>query len=58
MNQLLSAEETAKLLGISKWTLAMWRCKRKIPYIKLGGRTLFDPEDLKLFVESCKVEMG
>ena len=55
MEQLLSVEQAAELLNISKWTLAVWKIKRKIPFIKMGKRTLFDPHDLKQFVDSCKI---
>ena len=55
MDQLLSVEQAAELLNISKWTLAVWKCKRKIPFIKMGKRTLFDPNDLKQFINSCKI---
>jgi excisionase family DNA binding protein len=55
MEELLTVEEAAKLLKISKWTLVAWKCKRKVPYIKLGKRTLFDPCDLQTFIERNKV---
>jgi len=55
MEQLLTVEQAAELLNISKWTLAVWKCQRRIPFVKLGKRTLFDPVDLRQFVDSCKV---
>jgi excisionase family DNA binding protein len=58
MERLLSVEQAAELLNVSKWTLAVWKIKRKIPFIKMGKRTLFDPHDLKQFVDSCKVPVS
>jgi excisionase family DNA binding protein len=55
MENLISVHQAAKLLGISRWTLESWKAKRKIPFVKLGGRCLFSPQDLQEWVEQNKV---
>jgi excisionase family DNA binding protein len=55
MEQLLSVHQAAELLGISRWTLESWKAKRKIPFVKLGRRCLFDPQDLSEWIAANKV---
>jgi excisionase family DNA binding protein len=43
---LLSVEQAAHYLGLSKFTIYTWVSQGRIPYIKLGRRTLFSKEDL------------
>jgi excisionase family DNA binding protein len=43
---LLSVEETAHYLGLSKYTVYTWVSQSRIPYVKMGKRTLFRKEDL------------
>jgi len=54
MEQLLDMHQAAMLLGVSRWTLESWKAKRKIPFVKLGRRCLFDPQDLAAWVEQNK----
>lgn len=50
---LLSVEEAAEYLRISRHTLRTWISNKKVTYVKLGRRTLFRREDLdKLIVDS------
>lgn len=45
---LLSAEEVARLTGLSIETLAQWRSqKRGIPYLKVGRAVRYDPADVQ-----------
>jgi excisionase family DNA binding protein len=55
MEKLLSVHDAAKLLGISRWTLESWKARRKVPFVKLGRRCLFDPQDLREWVEQNKI---
>jgi excisionase family DNA binding protein len=55
MDQLISTSEAAVMLGISKWTLESWKAKRKIPFVRMGKRTLFSVSDLETFIEQNKV---
>jgi hypothetical protein len=44
MKKLLREFEQAKLLNVSPRTLRDYRSKKLVPFIKLGGLILFDPE--------------
>lgn len=55
MEQLLNNEQAAKLLNISPFSLRGKVSRREVPFIKIGRRTLFDPVDLKAFIEAAKV---
>lgn len=50
MEKLLSITEAAGLLGVSRHTLNGWVSKRKISFVKLGRRTLFNPSDLERII--------
>lgn len=57
-DNLISKPEAARLLGISKFTINAWVSQRRIPFIKLGRRVLFDPAALAVFVEKRAVPVG
>lgn len=52
--KLLSATETAGLLGIAPHTLAVWRCEKRqsLSYVKIGGRVRYRPADVERFIAS------
>jgi sulfonate transport system substrate-binding protein len=56
MQNLLSTKEAATLLGVAPTTLEVWKAQRKIPFVRLGRRTLYDPSDLAAWVEKNKVQ--
>lgn len=51
-NKLWSAEQVADVLGVSKQTLAVWRCERRypLPYVKVGSRVRYRPADVHQFM--------
>jgi excisionase family DNA binding protein len=50
-SKLLSPEEVADLLSVSKQTLAVWRCERRyLAYIKVGSRMRYRASDVNGFV--------
>ncbi len=53
--QLLSVEEAAVYLHLSKHTLRAWLSQRRLPFVKLGGRVLLRQEDLDEFIKSSLV---
>lgn len=55
-DRLLNVQEAADYLGISPHTINAWKSMKKIRYIKLGRRTLFDFQDLIDLKESLKVQ--
>ncbi|MBD3666904.1 MAG: helix-turn-helix domain-containing protein [Kangiella sp.] len=48
--------EAARLLGLSEVTIRRWVMNRQIPYRKIGSRVFFDPEELREWVENCRVD--
>lgn len=50
--KLLSPEQVADLLGVSKQTLAVWRCEQRYPlaYVKVGSRVRDRPSDVQQFL--------
>ena len=51
---LLRVEEAAKILGLSPHYIRKLADRGDLPKVKLGSRTLFDPADLRAFVEKAK----
>ena len=51
---LLSADEAAQSLGISRRSLFTWTASGAIPVVKLGGRRLYDPRDLRQLIDKLK----
>jgi len=56
MEHLLNNNQAAEILGISPFSLRGKVLRREVPFVKIGRRTLFDPVDLKAFIEKNKVE--
>ncbi len=52
--RLLRVDEAAIYLGIRPSTVYSWAQYRKIPSVKIGGRLLFDIQDLDELIESRK----
>lgn len=53
--QLLNVYEAAEMLSVCRRTIELWKAERRIPYVRLGRRTLYDYDDLKGFIELHKV---
>jgi excisionase family DNA binding protein len=51
MMALIDILECARLLNLKKQTVYNKVCAREIPFIKIGGKLLFDPEKLQVWVE-------
>ena len=52
MEKLINIEEASDILGLKITTLYKYTCSRRIPYVKLGNRVLFDINKLKAWVQS------
>lgn len=52
-SKLWSPEQVAEHLGVSKQTLAVWRCEQRyaLPYVKVGSRVRYDPSAVQKFLE-------
>ena len=56
---LLSPVEVAEYLGLSVETLAQWRSKKRgLPYLKLGSRVAYRPEDISKWLATKTVAVG
>lgn len=56
MEKLLSVNQLADILGLRKITIYEWVRNNKIPFIKLGKRVLFYPNDIEEFIKTNRVE--
>ncbi|KPJ86759.1 MAG: hypothetical protein AMS17_11045 [Spirochaetes bacterium DG_61] len=56
MEKLLDIREAANILSLKTKTLYAYIHKRRIPFVKLGARVLFDPERLQNWVKERSVE--
>ena len=56
MTNLLTPEQTAEILHVKVATLAAWRCRKttSLPYVKIGGKVLYDEADVDAFVQQQK----
>ena len=54
--ELLSTEETADFLGISKNTLYEWIVQKRIPHLKVGRLVKFRREELDEWLKKRKQE--
>jgi len=57
MKRLMNVKEASEFLNINPYTLYNWVSQKRIPYVKLGRRTLFDLNDLEEFISSNKVSI-
>jgi excisionase family DNA binding protein len=49
--ELVTVEEAAGLLRISKWTVRAWLASGRLGRVKIGSRTLLRKEELSNLVE-------
>jgi len=54
--RLLNIKETAEYLGLKVNTLYCWVSQKRIPYVKMGKKLMFDIECLDKFIEENAVE--
>ena len=55
LEPLMNKKEAAGLLGIKVGTLSDWVWQKRIPYVKIGKRVMFEPEALRRFIERGRV---
>lgn len=54
MNTLMNIDEVAEYLHLKKSTVYSYTSKEQIPFIKLGGKLLFDSNDISKWLEKSK----
>jgi len=57
MSRFLTVDETSELLRVKRQTIYKWICQKKIPSISVGGRTLFDEQELIAWISSGKRQL-
>lgn len=52
-NELITPEETAKVLGVSVGTLSVWRStgRYNIPFVKTGRSVKYKAADIQAFID-------
>jgi excisionase family DNA binding protein len=46
MKALMSVDQISTILGVARTTIYEWCSERQIPFLKIGSRTMFDPEEI------------
>ena len=54
-DDLLTVNEVAEKLKISPHTVRYWVQERKVPFMKIGKRLRFDPQELAQWLETKRV---
>lgn len=58
MGQKLTINEAAVILRKSPKTVYSWTSRKKIPHLKVGGRVLFDADELERWMAGFRVEVS
>jgi len=56
MENLMTVEAAAAVLGISPWTVRAYIRTKKIAPVHIGRRVLIEPNELREFVEKAKAK--
>lgn len=49
--KLLTINELVAQYGLPKWTVRSYCSQRKIPFVKIGRRVYFQPEDIEAWLK-------
>ena len=52
----LNMDECSQYVGITKGTLYVWVCRRKIPYLKVGKLIKFDIRTIETWMNSKQIK--
>jgi excisionase family DNA binding protein len=52
----VNSRKAAELLGVSERTVWKLKGEGKLPYVSIGGRTLFRPETLEHYISEHEVK--
>lgn len=52
---LLTIKEVSNILKISESTLYRWVHKKVIPFVKIGGKLLFDEDEIQKYIKKNSV---
>jgi len=54
---IMDVDQLSRHLSISVSTLYKWVSEKKIPYVKMGRRVVFDQGDIEKWIEEQKVTL-
>lgn len=57
MRMLLTTVEAAEYLRVHPSTIRRWTQVPGVPQVRLGGRVLFDRDELDAWIDACKQEL-
>ena len=52
----INIKELAEYLGMSRGTLYVWVCHKKIPHLKIGGLVKFDMSDIEKWIRRRRIK--
>jgi len=52
----LGIEELAEYLGLTKGTLYVWVCQRRLPYLKIGKLLKFDIIEIEQWLKDKRIK--
>lgn len=52
----IGIEDLSQYLGLTKGTLYVWVCQRRIPYLKIGKLLKFDIIEIQDWIEDKRVK--
>lgn len=53
---LWNVKQASEAMGIPIYTLYGWVSRKKVPYVKVNGKLMFDPKDIRAWLDGQKVE--
>ncbi len=56
--KLLTVEDIAELFQTSTSTIYRWVHKREIPFVKLGGKLRFSPDEIQEYIKQNSVSIS
>jgi len=54
-SELLTLPEASRLLRIQVSTLRAWRCQRRLPFHKIGGKVMLKRSDVQQFIDASVI---
>ena len=55
--RLINTKQLSEYIGITEGTARVWCCLKKLPYVKVGRKVMFDLNDIDAWVDERRVKM-
>ena len=53
----LGLQEVSEYLGVTRGTLYVWVCHKRIPYLKMGRLVKFDLQEIEAWLKDKRVKI-